>query len=85
MELTVEILDQRLQSFEEKLEQKLSQKLSQKLEEKLSQKFGQIVDQKITEAKNEIIRWVVGLVFASMVIMIGIVTFYTASVTLITQ
>ena len=65
MELTVEILDQRLQSFEEKLEQK--------------------VDQKITEAKNEIIRWVVGLVFASMVVMIGIVTFYTASVTLVTQ
>ena len=69
MELTVEILDQRLQSFEQKLEQKL--------EEKLSQKFGQIVDQKITEAKNEIIRWVAGLVFASMVIMIGSVTLVT--------
>ena len=67
------------------MKRNLNRNLVRTLEEKLSQKFGQIVDQKITEAKNEIIRWVVGLVFASMVIMIGIVTFYTASVTLITQ
>ena len=44
---------------------------------RLEQRFGQIVDQKITEAKNEIIRWVAGLVFASMVIMIGSVTLVT--------
>ena len=55
----------------------MKRNLEQKVEEKLTRK--------ITEAKNEIIRWVVGLVFASMVIMIGIVTFYTASVTLVTQ
>ena len=85
---TLEQIKALIVESEERTKRELKQELEQGLEkglEKIKQEVIQEVRQELSTVKQEIIKWVVGLVFGSVVLIATVTAMYTGSVTLFAQ
>lgn len=84
MEITFEQLQELIQKPLDKLKQELKQEMRQEMREEMKE-FRQEVREDLLTTKQELIKWMVGLVFGGVILVLSATAVYTGAVMLSTQ